>query len=83
MLVQGPSGFINTGYFSFGLFTTARSAGYVHSGNFPEGVNVLENIIEDVPVQVGTVDLGLLNWMEFGANVGMALYTEPACRCEH
>ena len=26
-----------------------------------EGVNVLENIIEDVPVQVGTVDLGLLN----------------------
>ncbi|HQU76481.1 MAG TPA: DUF5723 family protein [Chitinophagales bacterium] len=73
MLVQGPSGFINTGYFSFGLFTTARSAGYVHSGNFPEGVNVLENIIEDVPVQVGTVDLGLLNWMEFGANVGMAL----------
>lgn len=73
ILVQGPSGFFTNGAYSLGLFTTARSAGFVHSEDFPDGVNVLENIQQDVPVQVAAFDASMLNWIEIGLNGGMAL----------
>jgi hypothetical protein len=73
ILVQGPSAFYTNGAVSIGFFTTARSAGFVHSEDFPEGVNVLENIQQGVPVQVAAFDASILNWIEVGVNGGMAL----------
>jgi hypothetical protein len=70
-MVQGPSGFFRTSDFALGLFTTGRTASFVHSETFPDGVNVLEDIQIGVPVQVAAFDAGVMNWYEIGLTGAM------------
>ena len=73
MLLQLPSAFVKVDDYAFGMFSTARTAGYFLSEKRPTGIIGLNDLPLFTELEMPAFNAGVLVWTEVGLNAEMTI----------